>query len=176
MDVIGSLAIPIGMYDNESPVNIGQNRWYGRIGLPVVWQIGKWVPGKRTTFECLPAAWFFSDNKDFVGKTIQTKPMFQVEAHLTHDFMERLWGSLDVIWYSGGESNIDTTNVRQLNNVGFGGTLGYQINDNLQLTVAYTTSVNDSKPDDLKMDAFRVTLLFGWHKVIEGMNRLKGNN
>ena len=176
MDVIGSLAIPIGHYDNESPVNIGQNRWYGRIGLPVVWQIGKWVPGKRTTFECLPAVWFFSDNKDFVGKTIQTKPMFQVEGHLTHDFMERLWGSLDVIWYSGGESDIDTQNVSQLNNVGIGGTLGYQINDNLQLTVAYTTSVNDSKPEDLKMDAFRVTLLFGWHKVIEGMNRLKGNN
>ena len=32
VDILGSLAIPIGAYDNTSPINIGQNRWYGRIG------------------------------------------------------------------------------------------------------------------------------------------------
>ena len=92
VDILGSLAIPIGAYDNTSPINIGQNRWYGRIGAPVVWQIGQWVPGKRTTFEMLPAVWFFSDNTDFVGKTMETKPMYQLEAHLTRDFMERIMG------------------------------------------------------------------------------------
>ena len=176
MDIIGSIAIPIGQYDNTSTVNIGQNRWYGRIGLPIVCQLGKWVPGKRTTLELLPAVWFFSNNKDFEGQTLETKPVFQTEGHITRDFMERLWGSVDVIWYVGGESTIDTVNIPKLNNVGIGGPLGYQINDNLQLTLTYTNIVNDADPEDLKMNSFRVTLIFGWHKLVEGMHRLKGND
>jgi len=176
LDVIGSLAIPIGEYDSESQINIGQHRWYGRIGLPVVCQLGKWVPGKRTTLELLPAVWFFGNNNNYNGQVLETKPMFQAEGHLTRDFIEKLWGSLDFIWYSGGESKIDTLNVPQLNNVGIGITLGYQINDNMQLTIAYTSTINDSEPEDLKMDSFRITFICGWHKLIEGMHRLKGND
>jgi hypothetical protein len=175
MDIIGSLAIPIGAYDNTSPVNIGQNRWYGRIGLPIVWQIGPWVPGKRTTFEFLPAIWFFSDNNDFVGKKMETKPMLQLEGHITRDFMERLWGSLDIISYSGGKATVDTVEGNSLSNLGIGGTLGYHINDNLQLTVSYCSTVNDKNAEDLKIDGFRITLIYGWHKLIEGVRRLNGN-
>ena len=172
VDIVGSLAFPLGAYDNTSPVNIGQNRWYGRIGLPVVWQIGPWVPGKRTTLEFLPAIWLFSDNNDFVGKTMETAPMYQLEAHLTRDFMERVWGSIDVISYSGGKATIDGVEGSALNNLGMGGTLGYVINDNMQLNISYSTTVNDSEPEDLKMDGFRVTLIYGWHALIEGMHRL----
>jgi hypothetical protein len=172
VDVIGSLAFPIGEYDNSSPINIGQNRWYGRIGTPVVWQIGPWVPGKRTTFEFLPAIWFFSDNNDFVGVKMETEPLVQLEAHLTRDFMERLWGSFDVISYSGGKATIDGVEGSKMNNLGMGGTLGYHVNDNLQLTVSYSSTVNDGDAEDLKMDGFRITLVYGWHKLIEGMSRL----
>jgi hypothetical protein len=173
LDIIGSLAMPLGEYDNESPINIGQNRWYGRIGTPIVWQIGSWVPGKRTTIELLPAVWMFSDNNDFMGKTLSTEPMYQIEAHLTRDFMERVWGSLNAVSYSGGKATIDGEEGSALNNFGVGATLGYEINENMQLNVSYTSTINDSKPEDLKMDGFRVTLLYGWHPLIEGMRRLK---
>jgi hypothetical protein len=175
VDIIGSLAVPIGEYDNESPLNIGQNRWYGRIGLPIVWQLGSWVPGKKTTLEALPAIWMFGDNKDFMGTKMETKPMYQVEGHLTRDFMERMWGSLDFIWYTGGQATIDGVEGEKMNNSGIGGTLGYHVNDNMQLTIAYVSSINDKAAEDLKMDTFRVTLIYGWHKLIEGMHRLKGN-
>jgi len=174
LDIIGSLAVPIGEYDNESPVNIGQNRWYGRIGAPIVWQLGSWVPGKKTTLEALPAIWLFGDNKDFMGKKMETKPMYQVEGHLTRDFMERMWGSLDFIWYTGGQATIDGIEGDKMNNSGIGGTLGYHVNDNMQLTIAYVSSINDKAAEDLKMDTFRVTLIYGWHNLIEGMHRLKG--
>ncbi len=174
VDIIGTLAIPIGEYDNTSPINIGQNRWYGRIGTPVVWQLGQWIPGKRTTFEVLPAVWFFSDNTDFVGKTMSTKPMYQVEAHLTRDFMERVWGSLNIVSYSGGKATIDGVEGSSLNNLGVGGTLGYEVNQNMQFNISYTSTINDSAPEDLKMDGFRITLLYGWHPLVEGMHRLKG--
>jgi hypothetical protein len=42
---------------------------------------------------------------------------------------------MDVVWYTGGEATIDTLKTEKLNNFGIGGTLGYQVNDNLQLTV-----------------------------------------
>jgi hypothetical protein len=175
VDIVGSLAFPIGEYDNTTPINIGQNRWYGRIGLPVVWQIGQWIPGKRTTIELLPAMWMFSDNNDFVGVKLETKPMYQLEAHITRDFMERIWGSFDVISYSGGKATIDGVEGDALNNLGMGGTIGYAVNDNLQLNVSYSSTVNDKNAQDLKMDGFRITLLYGWHPLIEGMRRLKNN-
>jgi hypothetical protein len=174
VDLMGSLAVPIGAYDNTSAINIGQNRWYGRIGLPVVWQIGQWIPGKRTTLEFLPAIWLFSPNNDLMGMKMETAPMYQLEGHITRDFMERIWGSFDVISYSGGKATIDDVEGNSLNNLGLGGTIGYQINDNLQLTVSYCSTVNDNDSEDLKMDGFRVTLLYGWHEIIEGMRRLKG--
>ena len=173
VDIIGSLAVPIGEYDNESPLNIGQNRWYGRFGAPIVWQLGSWVPGKQTTLEALPAVWLFGDNTDFMGKKMETKPMYQVEGHLTRDFMERFWDSLDFIWYTGGQATIDGVEGEKMNNSGIGGTLGYHVNDNMQLTVGYVSSINDKAAEDLKMDTFRVTLIYGWHKLIEGMHRLK---
>jgi len=174
VDIIGSLAIPLGKYDNTSPINIGQNRWYGRIGTPIVWQLGQWIPGKRTTFEMLPAIWMFSDNTDFVGKTMSTEAMYQIEAHLTRDFMERAWGSLNVVSYSGGKATIDGVEGSALNNLGVGATLGYEINENMQLNISYTSTINDSAPEALKMDGFRITLLYGWHPLVEGMRRLKG--
>jgi hypothetical protein len=44
----------------------------------------------------------------------------------------------------------------------------------MQLFLSYSTTVNDNNPEDLKMDQFRFTLLYGWHPLIEGMRRLKG--
>jgi hypothetical protein len=175
VDIFGSLAIPIGEYDNTSPINIGQNRWYGRLGTPVVWQLGQWIPGKRTTFELVPAIWLFGDNTDFVGKTMSTEPMYQVEAHLTRDFMERAWGSLNVVSYSGGKATIDGVEGSALNNLGVGGTLGYEVNENMQINISYTSTINDGAATDLKMDGFRITLLYGWHPLVEGMRRIKGH-
>jgi hypothetical protein len=175
VDLIGSLAVPIGEYDNTTPVNIGQNRWYGRIGAPVVWQIGQWIPGKRTTLEMLPAIWFYSDNKDFMGKTMETEPMYQLEAHLTRDFKDGIWGSFDIISYSGGKATIDGVAGTALSNLGIGFTLGYQINDNMQMNVEYMSTINDNNPEDLKMDGFNFKIIYGWHPLIEGMKRLKSH-
>jgi len=167
VDVLADLALPIGKYDNTQPLNLGQNRWYGRLGAPIIWQLGPWVPGRRTTLEFLPAVWLFGPNDDYVGQTLETDPMFQLDAHLTRDFTEHFWGSFDTAWYTGGE---------KLNNFGFGFTLGYTINDNLGLTVGYKSTVNDLAPEDLRMDNFTVSLVYGWHSLIEGAKRLSGGN
>jgi hypothetical protein len=52
-------------------------------------------------------------------------------------------------------------------------TLGYQINDNMGLTVGYKSTVGDDDPNDLSMDTFMVSFVYGWHKLIEGTKRLQ---
>ena len=174
LDVIADLAVPIGEYDNTRSLNLGQNRWYGRVGAPIVWQLGSWVPGRRTTLEVLPAVWFFGTNNDFTGKTLTTDPMFQVDAHLTRDLTDRFWTSLDGAWYTGGQASIDGVKGTKLDNLGVGLTFGYQINESLGLTVGYKSTINDSAPGDLQMDGFMISLVSGWHSIIEGARRLKG--
>ena len=173
LDLIVDTVFPIGEYDSDQALNLGMNRWYGRVGAPIVWQIGPWVPGRRTTFEVFPSVWFFSDNDDFVGQTLSTDPKLQVEAHLTRDFTETFWGSLDTTYLAGGKSSLNGVAGDSLNSLGVGFTLGYQINDNLSLTAGYMATVNDSESTDLKLDVFRISITYGWHKLVQGMNRLK---
>ena len=173
LDLVATLAIPIGEYDDDSPANIGQNRWYGRVGLPLMINLGDWVPGHRTTLEFLPALWFFDDNDDFLGQTVENDLLFQLEGHLTRDFTEEFWGSLDAVYYLGGESTIGGLSGEELDELAVGFTLGYQINDNLMLTAGYTATVDDGV-DDLDMGVFRINLVYGWHQLLEGIDRLGG--
>jgi hypothetical protein len=173
VDLLADLALPIGEYNSSQALNVGQNRWYGRLGAPIVWQLGDWVPGRRTTLEFLPAVWLFGNNTDYVGQTLKTDPLFQLDAHLTRDFTEHLWGALDLSWYNGGKASVNGVSGTKLNNVGGGLTIGYQINDNLNLTVGYKSTFNSSSPGELRMDGFMISLVYGWHPLIEGMKRLK---
>ena len=173
VDLLADLALPIGEYNSDQPLNVGQNRWYGRVGFPVIWQLGDWVPGRRTTLEFLPAVWMFGNNTDYVGQTLKTDPLFQLDAHLTRDFTENFWGAIDASWYSGGRATVNGVQGQKLNNVGVGLTLGYTVNSNLNLTLGYKSTIGDSAPTDLRMDGFMVTLVYGWHPLIEGSKRLK---
>jgi hypothetical protein len=173
VDVLADLAFPIGEYNSSQPLNLGQNRWYGRVGAPIIWQLGPWVPGRRTTLEFLPAVWWFGTNDNYVGGTMKTDPMFQLDAHLTRDLTEHFWAALDGAWYTGGKATINGVAGEKINNGGIGFTVGYQINDNLGLTAGYRSTVNDGAPTDLRMDRFMVSLVYGWHPLVEGAKRLK---
>ena len=174
VDLLADLAVPVGEYDSNQPLNLGQHRWYGRVGVPIVWQLGPWVPGRRTTVELLPAVWFFAPNDDYVGHRLTTDPMFQLDAHLTRDFAEHFWAALDFTWYFGGRSSIDGVAGKMLNNPGVGLTLGYAVNENLSLTFGYKSTIMDNDPEDLRMSGFMVSLVYGWHPIVEGMRRLQG--
>jgi hypothetical protein len=173
VDLLADLAVPVGEYDSSQSLNIGQNRWYGRVGMPIVWQLGPWVPGRRTTLEALPAVWLFGANDDYVGQTLETDPLFQVDAHLTRDLTEHCWAALDAAWYYGGAASVDGVAGDKLNNLGVGVTLGYGLSENLNFTFGYKSTVNDSAPDDLRMSGFMVSLVYGWHPIIEGTRRLQ---
>lgn len=173
VDVLGAIAIPVGEHSEAQALNLGQNRWYGRIGTPMLYRIGPWVPGQRTTLEMVPAVWLFSDNDAYRGaQTLSTDPLFQLEGHVTHDFTETFWGSFDASWFAGGKPTIDGVAGSSLDNSGVGFTLGFQVSDNLAINTSYFSTVGDSASTDLRGDEFRVMFTYGWHKLIQGMKRI----
>jgi hypothetical protein len=173
LDLLIDLGLPLGEYDASKSVNIGQNRFYTRIATPIVWQMGRWVPGWRTTLEFLPNVYFYGDNDEFQGTgTLETDPMYGLETHLTTDFTEHFWGSLDLVTINGGKSTINGVAGSSVDSTTFGYTLGYQVNDNMQLTFGYMATIGDSDPGDIQLDGVQVSLVYGWHPLIEGMGRL----
>ena len=175
LDLIVDVAFPVGQYDSSQSINLGLNRWYGRIGTPIIWQLGPWIPARRTTLEILPSVWFFGDNDDFVGQNLSSDPTFELEAHLTRNFTSRIWGSLDATYISSGDATIAGTTApgSTMSTAGF--TLGYQLNDSMQLTVGYKSTLdNNSGSDDLQLSTFTISLMAGWHRLLEGANRLSG--
>ncbi len=174
LDLVVDLTFPLGQYDNTQSLNLGQNRWYGRIGAPIIWQLGPWIPERRTTLEIFPSVWLFGDNDDFVGQNLESDPTFELEAHLTRNFTPKFWGSLDATYTSSGDATIAAgtpTSGSDMTLVGF--TLGYQLNDSMQLTIGYKSTLNnDAASNDLQMSTFMISLTTAWHRLLEGADRL----
>ena len=101
-------------------------------------------PDRRSPIADRP--FFFGPSDDYVGSTLKTDPLFQVDAHVTRDLTEHLWTSFDVAWYTGGQASVDGVAGEKLNNLGLGFTLGYTLNENLGLTVGYKSTVNNRAP------------------------------
>ncbi len=174
LDLVVDLMIPLGQYDNTQSLNLGQNRWYARIGTPIIWQLGPWIPARRTTLEFFPSVTIFGDNDDFLGQNLESDPTFTLETHLTRNFTSVLWGSLDATYSSSGDVTIGSDppeSGSDMTQVGF--TLGYQINDSMQLTFGYKSTLNnDAGSSDLQLSTFSISFVAGWHRLIEGANRL----
>ena len=172
VDLLGAIAIPVGEYDSTQPLNIGLNRWFGRVGAPVVIALAPWIPGQRTTLEVVPAVWFFGDNDEHAAGTVSNDALFQLEAHATRDLTESLWASFDVSWFNGARPTINGVAGNSLNSPGVGFTLGFKVTDNLALNASYFSTVGDSAATDLSADEFRLMFTYGWHKLIESTKRI----
>ena len=183
VNLIADLVIPTGEYDDDQLVNLGQNRWMGRVGTPIVKQIGPWVPGRRTTLEVIPSVWLFGDNDDYKDVTgppgattdLETDPLFQVEAHLTRDLDEKLWVSLDLNWLSEGESEIDGVSGDSVDVLTVGAMASLPLTERLGLKIGYTSTVDDEGSSDVRADNLMVFLTYASGRLLRGIDRLKGH-
>ena len=175
IDVATMLGLPIGTYDSDKLVNLGQNRWFGRIALPVKYHFGVFAPGYMKSFELIPSVWLFAENDDFMGQKLENDPMLQVEAHLTSDFTRSLWGSLDLLYRSGFQSEIDGVEMGEELDIGdLGYTLNFQVNDNLGIRASFSSNVfGDS---DLDNSMIRLQLVYGWHNQMENIKKLQSGH
>ena len=175
LDTAIILGLPIGQYDADKLVNLGQNRWFGRIALPFKYHFGVFSRGYMKSLEVTPSVWFFAENDDFLGQKLENKPLWQLEAHLTSDFTPNFWGSLDLLYRAGFQSEINSVEVGDELDIGdLGFTLNYQVNDNLGIRTGFSSNVfGDS---DLETSMVRLQFIFGWHRDNENMKKLQGGH
>ena len=175
LDAAVLLAFPIGEYDDDKLVNMGLNRWYGRIAFPFKYHFRVFSPGYMTSLEITPSVWLFAENDDFVGQKLENDPMWQLEAHLTHDFTRSFFGSLDLLYRGGFQSEINGVEVGDDLNIGnLGFTLNYQATDNLTIRTSYSSNVFGD--DDLDNSIIRIQVAYAWHRLMENMKKLKSGH
>ena len=135
MFAIVGTAIPIGTYDSARAINLGTNRWTFRLGLGMVTPLGK-----STAWESANSVLLFTDNSDVFGRvdTRSQDPLFVSENHLTHAFNPKWWGSVDLRWQVGGETQSDGVADDNLTNILGGGlTVGHAFNRHFSGYVSY---------------------------------------
>jgi hypothetical protein len=172
LDAAVMLGVPIGEYDDDKLVNLGLNRWFGRIAFPITYNFGVFTRGYMKSLELIPSVWLFAENDDFLGQKMKNDPLWQFEAHLTNDFTPSFFGSLDMLYRSGFQSEIDGVEVGEdldIGNLGF--TLNYQVNDNLSIRTSFSSNMFGDK--DLDNSMIRLQLVYAWHKDFENIKKLQ---
>ena len=175
LDAQVMLAVPIGEYDDDKVVNLGLNRWWGRIAFPMKYHFGVFAPGYMSSFELTPSVWLFGENDDFVGQELKNDPLWQVEAHLTHDFPRGFFGSLDALYRSGFQSEINGMEVGDdvdVGNVGF--TFNFHVTDNVTMRTSYLSNVFGD--DNLDSSILKMMFVYGWSPPDENTKKLTGGN
>ena len=175
IDAAVALAVPVGQYDDDQLLNMGLNRWYGRVALPIKYHFGAFAPGYRSSLELTPSIWLFGENDDFLGQKLENDPLWQFEAHLTHDFTRTFFGSLDLLYRGGFQSEINGVELGEdldIGNLGF--TLNFQATDNLAIRTGYSSNVFGD--DDLDNSIIRIQFVYAWHRLMENQKKLGGEH
>ena len=153
VDLLVAVTAPTGEYDSDKSINLGTNRWSFRVGAPIM-HFFSTGPGNSTTLEVQPSVTFFTQNDD---ATLEQDPLYRLEAHVTHDFSMMLWGSIDAMYTTGGETTvngIDKDNSQR--SLGLGVSVGAFFSPTMGMTLSYGEIVsNNEHSQDGSM--FRVT-------------------
>lgn len=109
MGILGLLTLPVGKYNSDDLFNVGANRWAAKMGTVMTWFLGDGLlPGQVTSLELTPSVSIYGDNDDpRDANKLEQKPLYSVEAHVTHDFNEHFWGSIDALYVIGGSTITD---------------------------------------------------------------------
>ena len=102
--IIGvSLAVtpPLGQYESDKLVNIGNNRWSVKPEFGFSKAFGQLI------LEVVPGAVFYTANDEFLGRTREQDPLFSVQGHVIYGLRSGIWAALDATYFRGGASTID---------------------------------------------------------------------
>ena len=171
LDAAVMLGVPLGQYDADKVVNLGLNRFYGRIAFPFKYHFRIFSPGYRSSLEVVPSVWLFAENDDFLGQKLKNDPMWQLEAHWTHDFTRQFFASLDLLYRKGFQSEINGIDLGsdiEIGNLGF--TLNFSVTDNVTIRTSFSSNVfGDS---DIETSMIRLQFVYAWDMAIQNINKL----
>ena len=99
-----SLAVtfPVGQYDEDRLLNIGQNRFVFRPQIGMVHNWGLW------SYELTGSVFIFTNNTKFFNNQLkEQKPVVALQSHLIKRFKNKMWASVSVAYGIGGESVVE---------------------------------------------------------------------
>jgi hypothetical protein len=145
--------LPLGEYQEDKLINLGQNRFYISPQLGLLHTRGEW------SFELTGTTYFFTDNDEFFnGNTLEQDPLFAVQTHVVKTFGQDWWISAGAAYAWAGESTIDgVSKDDEKRNLLSGLSFGLRLDESQSLRFAYirTDTQNDLGSDT---DSFGV----GW--------------
>lgn len=94
-------SIPTGKYYEDKRINIGNNRWAFKP------EIGVSKKFARFYAEVYSGIWFYTDNKNFMGKKLEQKHTYSLQAHGNYYFKNNMWFGVNTNWFFGGETITD---------------------------------------------------------------------
>jgi hypothetical protein len=94
--------LPLGRYDDERALNLGDNRYSITPQLGVVHTRGAW------SYELTGSADIFTDNDEFlISKTREQDPIYALQAHVVYAPSPIWWVAMGGAYAWGGESTVD---------------------------------------------------------------------
>ncbi|MBV8403171.1 MAG: transporter [Gammaproteobacteria bacterium] len=148
LSVLTRLYVPTGAYDRNSPVNLGQNRWAGQLGVPLAFYLGdSLLDPSLTSFELIPSAIVYRDNhQPSTGTVSSQQPLLQVEAHITRNLGSGVWVALDGLVIQGGETSTDgVSDHNRQRSLALGATGSVDLSDAVSATLSYTEEVSKNR-------------------------------
>ena len=141
------VSAPLGQYDKDKLVNLGNNRWFVKpdIGISKAWG--------ALSLELSAGVFFFSKNDDyFGGKTLEQDPVYTTQAHVTYSFGRGIWAALSLTYDYGGRTTIDGVRSDDLqNNSRVGATLALPVNRNNSIKLYASSGVCTSTGTDFDL-------------------------
>ena len=141
------VSAPLGQYDKDKLVNIGNNRWFVKpdIGISKAWG--------GLSLELSTGVYFFSKNDDFFGgKTLEQDPIFTAQAHVTYILGRGIWAALSFNHDYGGRTTVNGVkgdDLQQNSRVGL--TLALPVNRNNSIKLYGNTGTHTSTGTDFDM-------------------------
>ena len=147
---------PTGGYDTDRVLNAGSNRWSAKPALGVIVPLS---PGWLLEGEM--GVWVFGDNEEFVGVTREQAPILSSEFHLIRVMKNRIWASLDLNFYQGGQSTVagvERDDIQRNSRVGL--TLAYPIRKRHMIRAGYSAGVVTEVGSDFSI--FSLAYIYAW--------------
>jgi len=149
------LVPPTGYYQDDRFINVGSNRWAGRLQMGAIFPLRP-----RWLLELDAGAWLFGDDDDYIGGRREQDPIYAFEAHLVHRFRPGLWVSLDANWFTGGQQTIGGEEREDVQkNVRLGATVAVPFGGRHAVKFGYSTSARTRFGSDSEQFLVSYTLL-----------------
>jgi len=141
------VSAPLGQYDKDKLVNIGNNRWFIK---PDVGISKAWGP---LSLEFSTGVYIYSKNEDFFGgNTLQEDPLYSTQAHITYSFGRGIWAALSFNYDYGGRTTINGVRQDDLEqNSRVALTLALPVNRNNSIKLYANTGIYTSTGTDFDM-------------------------